>query len=133
MFSKAIVTAFATACMMLGMTSVASAGCDPKCKEGEQCRYEATNGGTFYCEALNNSASADSAGGDSTKGGVDVNVPSNSGSTGEASTGKKGLIKVKAPDKVIKAGLKSPKKVKLLKKKGKKGKKGKKTGKTKGK
>ena len=33
------------------MTNMAFAGCNPACKKGEQCRYEAA-GGKYYCEAL---------------------------------------------------------------------------------
>lgn len=35
----------------LSLTATAYAGCNPACKKGEQCRYEAA-GGKFYCEAL---------------------------------------------------------------------------------
>ena len=33
--------------------STAYAGCEPACKDGEQCRYESA-GGKFYCEAIKN-------------------------------------------------------------------------------
>ena len=35
----------------LSLTATAYAGCNPACKKGEQCRYEAA-GGKYYCESL---------------------------------------------------------------------------------
>jgi len=57
MHTKTLLTAFATLGLLLGMTTVAWAGCDLKCPEDQQCCSEATNGGTYDCDALNSAAS----------------------------------------------------------------------------
>lgn len=48
--NRALVFSFLSIPLFLGVAgSPAFAGCDPKCKDGAICRYEAA-GGIFYCD-----------------------------------------------------------------------------------
>ncbi len=68
---------------LLLVGNMAFAGCDPPCKKGEQCRYEAA-GGKYYCEKLKSvrdtgsisGGSATKLPGGSTTGAARTQVPS---------------------------------------------------------
>ena len=69
----------------------AQAGCNPACPSGQQCRYEASGGGYFYCEALDFKEKKGSGKGGSgkegaSKGGVSV-APSTVSKGGLGGTG----------------------------------------------
>ena len=54
--------------------STAYAGCDPPCKDGEQCRYESA-GGKFYCESIKSGVKGKGTKGKVKKGGAPGALP----------------------------------------------------------